>query len=108
MKKYTFFLGLKDKDTKDYSKWWDDCLFLCKGLVETFVCEQLWGGTVSEARGVFMHEDGTEITEDSLRIETLGFSDDVQKYINFAKFLKEKFNQESVLMEVSEVEASFI
>ncbi len=54
-----------------------------------------------------MHEDGTEITEDTIKIETLGFNEDIT-YVNFAKFLKEKFNQESVLMEVSEVDSQFI
>lgn len=55
MKKYIIFLGLNDKDTKlqivDNDKAFIDC--------QKLVAKRLWGGTLSQSKGVFMHDDGT-------------------------------------------------
>lgn len=104
MKKYTFFLGLNDKDTKTQLVRNEDALF----DVREAVAQNLWWWTVTECNWVFKHEDWTIVDENSLRIETLWFNEDQTIYQRFALYLKVKFNQESVLMEVSEVDAQFI
>lgn len=103
MKKYTFFLGLNDKDTKLQEVRSEDVFHEVEWLLAT-VCG---GGTVTLSRWVFAHEDGTIVRENSLRIETLWYKD-FQTMKHFAWLLKSRYNQESVLMEVSEVEAKFI
>lgn len=103
-KKYTYFLGLNDKDTKTQLVRNADALH----NVLSLVASQLWGGTVTESNGVFKHEDGTIVIENTIKIETLGFLTDGEVYENFARELAIEFNQESVLLEVSEVSESFL
>lgn len=110
MKKYTYFLGLKDKDSKLQIRPESEYMLVCQELTAI----HLGGWTLSRGYGVFKHEDGTLVYENCIIIQTLGFNTDdeniefVKKYWNFAKQLKQVFNQESVLMEVSEVDAHFI
>lgn len=113
MKKYTFYIGLNDKDTKEQIV----DTRASKSLLEKWSADVLWGATISEWRWVFKHEDGTIVCENCIIISTLCF-DNVsnsyletcsrEKYTNFAKELKKEFNQESILMEVSEVDVNFI
>lgn len=103
MKKYTYYLGLNDKDTKE------QIIPTWKALyeVERSVMSQLWGGSIALVKGLFKHEDGTQVIEETIRIESLGFRDE-SEFIAFAHYLKLMYNQESVLMEVTEVDAQFI
>lgn len=103
MKKYTFFLGLKDKSSKMQIRPDSEYMILCQELT----AKLLWGWTLSKWTGVFRHDDGTLVYENCIIIQSLGFTGE-QVYIEFANKLKTLFNQESVLMEVSEVEARFI
>ena len=103
MKKYTFFLGLNDKDTKKQivtTEW-------AENFVLQYVAWVLGWGTVSLCKWVFQHDNGTIVIENSIKIETLWFKEDAI-YNEFAHCLAKEFNQESVLMEVSEVDAQFI
>lgn len=104
MKKYTFFLGLNDKDTKLQIL----STHQARSHVMRLLADYLRGGTVTATDWVYKHDDGTIVFEESLKIETLGFIEDEHVFKEFALKLKNDFNQESVLMEVSEVEASFI
>lgn len=111
MKKYTFYIGLNDKDTKKQIVDTDASF----SLIEKWSADVLWWATISEWRWVFKHEDGTIVCENCIIISTLCF-DNVsnsetcsrEKYINFAKKLKKEFNQESILMEVTDVDVDFI
>ena len=103
MKKYTFFLGLNDKDTK--TQLVDTWLAISE--VSHFAMENLWGGSISLVSGLFQHDDGTQVKENTLKIESLGFRDE-SEFVKFAKRIKAFYNQESVLMEVSDVDAHFV
>lgn len=103
MKKYTFFLGLNDK----FSKWQIVETEKAMETIENLVASQLWGGSISLIRWVFQHDDGTIVKENTIKIETLWYRD-YDDYRLFAQNLREYFNQESVLMEVSEVSESFL
>lgn len=103
MKKYTFFLWLNDKDTKKQIVSTEGA----ENFVLQYVAGVLWGWTVSLCKWVFQHDDGKIVIENSIKIETLGFKDD-EVYKEFAKCLRDEFNQESVLLEVSEVSEYFI
>lgn len=104
MKKYTFFLGLKDKDSKMQIH--PDSEYILK--VQDRLATELWGGTITKWMGVFKHDDGTIVYENTLIIQTLWFNENESVYEAFAQNLRSEFNQESVLMEVSEVTAEFI
>lgn len=103
MKKYTYYLGLNDKDTKIQEIPTEQALT----EVSDFVMQDLGGGSISLVTWLFAHEDGTQIKENSIKIESLGFREE-SVFIAFAHRLKAFYNQESVLMEVIEVQAEFI
>ncbi len=104
MKKYTYFLGLKDKDSKLQIRPESEYMLVCQELTAI----HLGGWTISKWYWVFKHEDWTLVYENCIIIQTLGFEEWNELYVWFANMLKQVFNQESVLMEVSEVEAHFI
>jgi hypothetical protein len=63
------------------------------------------GATISEASGIYKHDDGTVVVEPSLRIEVVGVDRDTVEQI--VKELKSVLNQESILVETSRVTISF-
>lgn len=103
MKKYTYYLGLNDKDTKT-QKVNTYCTMV---ELQELVANKLGGGSLSTTNGIFKHADGTIVYETTIKIESLEFRES-QVFIDFAKELKAKYNQESVLLEIVEVDAQFI
>lgn len=103
MKKYTYYLGLNDQSTK--AQIVDTELAMVE--VADFVMQDLGGWSISLVTWLFAHEDGTQIKENSIKIESLGFREE-SVFVAFAHRLKAFYNQESVLMEVIEVQAEFI
>lgn len=104
MKKYTFFLGLKDKNSKLQIRPDSEYMLEC----QTLTANLLGGWTLSKWVWVFRHDDGTLVYENCIIIQTLCFDAHEDMFTSFATTLKNKYNQESVLMEVSEVTAEFI
>ena len=104
MKKYIFSIGLNDKDTK--LQIIDTALAL--SIISKEVAESFGGGTIYEANWVFSHENKSIVQEKTIRVETLDFINDNNVFVNFAKKIRDKFNQESVLMEIVEVPCQFI
>lgn len=89
-KKFTLYLGLNDKDTKlqKYST------IEAYKIITNMIVARFDGGTISEATGIYKHDNGTYVTETTLRIELLFVAkDEVRQFVNL---LKEMFNQESV------------
>ena len=74
------------------------------------VVAKLGYGTITEATGVYTHDNGEMVIEPSIRIEVLA----TEKYINddlmkeVAQALKSELNQESVLFQKTETKADFI
>ena len=93
MSNYNLYLGLRDKDTKQYRI----------GLVEAYkVAENILlshvdGATIYEGNGIFKHENGTVVQEKSLIITLFGTDDSTIRKI--VDDLKRAFNQESVALE---------
>lgn len=103
MKNYTILLGLNDKDSKTQKY---DTIEAYK-IANNLVLSRIGFGTISQAYGIYTHEDGTPVMEMSLRIEIAG--DELQDKVNgLIKALKEVFNQESVMLSVTESAISFI
>ena len=65
MNKYTLYIGLNDKDTKQQHL---DNLEASK-IVQNILTEKTGGGTMYNATGVYKHHDGTVIIENTLRVE---------------------------------------
>lgn len=102
MKKYTLYVGLNDKDSKHQEIATLDAYKVASNIF----CTHTGGATISEAVGVYTHDDGTIITETSLRCEIYGA--EMSAIMCAADELKTAFNQESVLIETVETTSNFI
>lgn len=99
--KYELYMGLNDKDTKTQKI---DTLEAYK-IVSNQVAQRFDGGTVFQASGVYKHENGTVVIENTLKIEIILFDKSVTEteVKNFVEYLKETFNQESIAVQHSKV-----
>lgn len=103
MKTYTILLGLNDKDSKTQKY---DTIEAYK-VANNLVLSRIGYGTISQAYGVYTHDDGTPVVEVSLRIEIAG--DGIRaKVTGLIESLKEVFNQESVMLSETESAVSFV
>lgn len=106
MTNYTLVVGLFDKDTHAQEIDTVKATLLVNKIVTAFI----GFGTISQATGVYTHENGEMVIEPSIRIEVLA----TEKYINddlmkeVAQALKSELNQESVLFQKTETKADFI
>lgn len=93
MEKFTLYLGLNDKDTKVQKI---STLEAYK-IVSNILMKSFDGATIYEAMGIYKHEDGTFVRENTLRIELL-FAEEtrVRELINTLKVV---FNQESIAVQ---------
>lgn len=103
MKKYIISIGLNDKDTKEQIVNTTQAQF----IIEDKVAIAFGWGTIIPSRGVFRHEDGTIVRENSIRVETLAYASE-EDAKDFCEDMKAIFNQESVLLEIVEVSEQFI
>lgn len=93
LKKVTICLGLNDKETKTQIIKTGDAKRVLTGLI----CSRFFGATVTTCSGIYTHDDGTQINENSFSI-VLYFVEDKQVR-DFAGELCRVFNQESVTIE---------
>ena len=102
MNKYTLYIGLNDKDTKRQQI---ESLEASK-IVQNILSEKTDGGTIYSATGVYKHQDGTIIIENTLRVEIVAATlEAVKEAINI---IKTALNQESIILQTERVESIFI
>lgn len=100
--KVILFCGLFDKDSKAQEVSTLDAYKVASNLLT----EIIGFGTITEACGVYTHDDGTVVQEPTLRIEVSGI--DIESMKRLALALKSAFNQESIGFEVVKSDFSFI
>lgn len=100
--KIILFLGLFDKDSKAQEISTLDAFKIASNLLTDIV----GFGTITEAVGVYTHDDGTIVNEPTLRIEVSDIELEPMKRLAIA--LKQAFNQESVAFEVVHSDFNFI
>ena len=103
MNKYILYVGLNDKDSKKQDI---TTLSAREVIMNTITANDLGGGTVSEAVGIYKHEDGTIVTEQTLRVEIL-FATDTQ-IASICDTLKKALNQESIAVEKQVITSTLI
>ena len=91
--KFTLFVGLNDKDSKQQELTTVDAY----KIVSNIITSKFEGGTISEATGIYKHHDGTFTTETTLRIELL-FAPAEQVREMVAE-LKTVLNQEAIAVQ---------
>lgn len=100
MKRYTLYLGLNDKDTKIQRV---DTVEAYK-IVENLCASMFDGATIFNAAGVYKHDDGSIVVENTLRIEILEFDTDIMQAMHeFVDTLKRVFNQESIAVTIQNI-----
>jgi hypothetical protein len=99
--KYELYMGLNDKDTKVQKV---DTIEAYK-IVSKEVAKRFNGGTIFQSSGVYKHDDGTVVIENTLKIEIILFDKSIGEndVRMFVAWLKEMFNQESVAVQQSKV-----
>lgn len=86
-------MGLNDKETRTQKVSTVEAF----KIVSNLVVSRFDGATIFEAVGIYRHEDGTFVTENTLRIEIL-FADEpaIRELVDT---LKRVFNQESIAVD---------
>ena len=93
IKKHTLYLGLNDKITKTQKI---DTIEAYK-IAQNILTDYTNGATIYSATGIYRHNDGVIVIEQTLRIEIL-FSDD-STIRKICDILKTVFNQESIAIQ---------
>lgn len=101
---YVIYLGLNDKDTKKQKI---STLEAFKIASNILLNNNIDGATMFEAQGIYKHENGDIVIENTIRIE-LAFIDDESIIYNIIKLLKSTFNQESIMLKKVTEQISFI
>lgn len=96
--KFTIYLGLNDKDTKQQEITTLNAYKIAVNIVGD--C------SISELTGYYTHNDNEVVIEKSLKIEVFGKSENEIKVI--AEQLKTTFNQECVIIQKQVVDSLFI
>ena len=102
MEKFTLYLGLNDKDTKTQKI----ATLEAYKIVTNLLAADFGGGTIYEARGIYKHDDGTIIIENTLRVEIVAAA--LEAVREAISIIKTALNQESIILQTERVESVFI
>ena len=91
MKKITLYVGLNDKDTKTQKI---DTVEAVK-IVSNLIYTMMDGGTIYNATGIYKHENGDIVIENTLRIELIEC--DEKSLGRLIGTLKSVLNQETII-----------
>ncbi len=106
MKKYTLSIGLNDKDRYTQIIGFEKA----KDVIVEELAKQGLDCTVYKANGVYTHENGKTVSEETVRVDCYQFDDNsiFQKVVKSCTNLKSLLNQESIAYEVQEVEGGLL
>lgn len=100
--KYTFFVGLADKDAKMQVVSTIDA----ERIIErVFVKHHVDGATITGARGIYVHESGEVVTEETICVQVFEFGNSIPVRA-ICDDLKAMLNQESIAVERREAESA--
>lgn len=99
MDKYILYVGLNDKDTKTQKI---DTLS-AYNLTNNILLNYVEGATVTQSKGIYKHNNGNIVIENTLVIELL-FTDKTTVE-TIAKELKMALNQESIAIQKQTIES---
>ena len=99
--KVTLYVGLNDKDDKIQHISTDKAL----AFVSEVCAKRVGGATISLCVGVYTHENGDVVQEQTIKIELVNVDEDNILYL--LKTFKHAFNQESIMVERAAVSIDF-
>lgn len=101
MKKVTLYVGLNDKDTKTQKVDTMEANKITMNIITSYTD----GATIYNATGIYKHEDGTIVLENTLKIELYEVSDEALTAI--IDTLKRTLNQEAIIKQTEVVNSVF-
>lgn len=101
MNKITLYIGLNDKDSKRQEL---DTIE-CYKIVSRLITEYADGGTIYSAQGIYKHDDGEIVVENTLRVELIDVVE--QALTTIVKMVKTLLNQESVIVQREQIVSEF-
>lgn len=103
MRKITLYIGLSDKDTKTQKI---DTL-AAYGIVNNILRAD---ATITEARGVYTHEGGDVVIENTLCVVLLDFNGDMSRdwIKEKADAIKAALNQEAIAVQLEEITSELL
>lgn len=102
MKKHILYIGLNDKETKQQEISTLDAYKVVFNTVKKYYD----GATITESRGFYTHDSGAVTFETSLVCSILFAEDDKTRLL--AEDLKNLLNQESIALEIQDINSSLI
>ena len=100
IEKYTLYIGLNDKDTKTQKV---STLEAYKVLENLLLNYNVVGATIFEAKGLYKHDNGDYVIENTLRVEIMFVEKAIiKKIVENAKTI---LNQESIAVQFEKVES---
>lgn len=101
-KKYTFYIGLNDKDTKKQIVSAQQVLYFLDKVFDNY--------TAYATNGRYKYFDGTVENETTIIVTYFDFINELNetKIKNITKFLKTHLNQELILVEIQETNSQLI
>lgn len=100
--KITLSIGLNDKDTKKQTITTENA----KRIIAKAVYKYCSGGTVTTAKGIYTHENGEKVQENTIVVYMYG--EPLENVENLANYLKKALNQESIAIEIQTIKSAFI
>lgn len=104
MIKTSFYIGLNDKETKRQEINTLDAFKIVENVFNTF-CK--YGATIRECKGIYKHESGEKVIENTLESFTTEELE-TQTINDIVKVLKNTLNQESILVTQETVNVMFL
>lgn len=102
MKKITLYVGLNDKDTKTQKI---DTVEAVK-IVSNLIYTMMDGGTIYNATGIYKHENGDIVIENTLRIELIEC--DEKSLGRLIETLKSVLNQETIIKQTELINSELV
>jgi hypothetical protein len=103
MKKFVIIAGLNDKETKKQEISTENAHNI---IVKVLYNNGVEGATFTEAKGLYIHRDGTAVFETSIKIELLFITEATAREI--AEQIRIELNQESTVLEIQNLDSELI
>ncbi len=101
MEKIVLSIGLNDKDTKKQ----EVSTTAAQSLVEDACIRLTEGATVYKAKGVYKHNSGEKVQENTIRVEL--YNANIERVKALCKYLKKSLNQEAIAVERQKIVSEF-
>lgn len=101
MDKTILYVGLNDKDTKTQKI---DTVESIK-IVTNIITKNTDGGTIYNATGIYTHDNGAIVIENTLRIELIDCKESALN--NIIQSIKTALNQESIIKQTETINSVF-